>query len=327
MILWGPPGTGKTTLARIIAHATGAHFVALSAVSAGVADLRRVVADAQKLRARRPAHRPLHRRDPPLQQSAAGRRPAARRGRHRHADRRDDREPVVRGQLRAALALARVRPQVAGRRRRAHADRARAARSRARPRRAARRRSRPTRSTRWSTSPTATRASALGTLEFAAAAAPRTRDGGRAIDVRRSPTRCSAARRCYDKGGDAHYDTISAFIKTMRGSDPDAAVYWLARMIESGEDPLFIARRLVILASEDVGLADPHALPLAIAAQQAVHFVGMPEASTRSPTRCSTSPPRRSATRSAARTTRRWPTWSHRATTRSRCTCATRRPS
>ncbi len=81
----------------------------------------------------------------------------------------------------------------------------------------------------------------------------------------------------YDKGGEAHYDTISAFIKTIRGSDPDAAVYWLARMIESGEDALFIARRLVILASEDVGLADRHALPLAIAAQQAVHFVGMPE--------------------------------------------------
>ena len=81
----------------------------------------------------------------------------------------------------------------------------------------------------------------------------------------------------YDKGGDAHYDTISAFIKTIRGSDPDAAVYWLARMIDAGEDPLFIARRLVILASEDVGLADRHALPIAIAAQQAVHFVGMPE--------------------------------------------------
>ena len=82
----------------------------------------------------------------------------------------------------------------------------------------------------------------------------------------------------YDKGGDAHYDTISAFIKSVRGSDPDAAVYWLARMLESGEDLMFIARRLVILAGEDVGLADPHALPVAVAAQQAAHFVGMPEA-------------------------------------------------
>jgi putative ATPase len=82
----------------------------------------------------------------------------------------------------------------------------------------------------------------------------------------------------YDKGGDAHYDTISAFIKSVRGSDPDAAVYWLARMLESGEDVMFVARRLVILAGEDIGLADPNALPLAMAAQQAAHFVGMPEA-------------------------------------------------
>ena len=82
----------------------------------------------------------------------------------------------------------------------------------------------------------------------------------------------------YDKQGDAHYDTISAFIKSMRGSDPDAAVYWLARMLEAGEDPLFIARRIVILASEDVGKADPNALVVANAAFQAVHAVGMPEA-------------------------------------------------
>jgi putative ATPase len=82
----------------------------------------------------------------------------------------------------------------------------------------------------------------------------------------------------YDKGGDAHYDTISAFIKSVRGSDPDAAVYWLARMLEAGEDLMFIARRLVILAGEDIGLADPHALPLAVAAQQAAHFIGLPEA-------------------------------------------------
>ena len=81
----------------------------------------------------------------------------------------------------------------------------------------------------------------------------------------------------YDKAGDSHYDTISAFIKSVRGSSPDGALYWLARMIESGEDPLFIARRLVILASEDIGLADPQALTVAVAAQQAVHFIGMPE--------------------------------------------------
>ncbi|KAA1295316.1 MAG: replication-associated recombination protein A [SAR202 cluster bacterium] len=81
----------------------------------------------------------------------------------------------------------------------------------------------------------------------------------------------------YDKGGDNHYDTISAFIKSIRASDPDSSVYWLARMLRAGEDPNFIARRLVISASEDIGLADPRALTVAVAAQQAVHFIGMPE--------------------------------------------------
>jgi putative ATPase len=81
----------------------------------------------------------------------------------------------------------------------------------------------------------------------------------------------------YDKGAEEHYNVISAFIKSMRGSDPDAAVYWLARMIEAGEDPLFIARRMVIFAAEDVGNADPRALQVAVATQQAVHFIGMPE--------------------------------------------------
>ncbi|RMF19266.1 MAG: hypothetical protein D6760_13230, partial [Deltaproteobacteria bacterium] len=82
----------------------------------------------------------------------------------------------------------------------------------------------------------------------------------------------------YDKSGEEHYNVISAFIKSMRGSDVDAALYWLARMIDAGEDPLFIARRMVVFASEDIGLADPHALPLAVAVKDAVHFVGMPEA-------------------------------------------------
>jgi putative ATPase len=82
----------------------------------------------------------------------------------------------------------------------------------------------------------------------------------------------------YDKGGEEHYNVISAFIKSMRGSDPDAAVYWMMRMLEAGEDPLFIARRMVIFAAEDIGNADPHALSLAVAVKDAVHFVGLPEA-------------------------------------------------
>jgi putative ATPase len=82
----------------------------------------------------------------------------------------------------------------------------------------------------------------------------------------------------YDKDGDAHYDTISAFIKSLRGSDPDAALYWLARMIHAGEDPRFIARRMIILASEDIGNADPQALAVATSAAQALEWVGLPEA-------------------------------------------------
>src|SRR5205809_7838461 len=81
----------------------------------------------------------------------------------------------------------------------------------------------------------------------------------------------------YDKGGDQHYDTISALHKALRGSDPDASLYWLARMLEAGEDPLYIVRRLIRFASEDIGMADPQALLICMAAQQAVHFVGLPE--------------------------------------------------
>jgi len=84
----------------------------------------------------------------------------------------------------------------------------------------------------------------------------------------------------YDKGGEEHYNLISALHKSMRNSDPDAAVYWLARMLEAGEDPLYVARRLVRFASEDVGNADPQALAVAVAAKEAVHFVGMPEGNT-----------------------------------------------
>ncbi|OGL74812.1 hypothetical protein A3E96_04660 [Candidatus Uhrbacteria bacterium RIFCSPHIGHO2_12_FULL_46_13] len=81
----------------------------------------------------------------------------------------------------------------------------------------------------------------------------------------------------YDKGGEEHYNIISALHKSLRGSDADAALYWLGRMLEAGEDPLYVARRLVRFASEDIGLADPHALPLAVAGYEAAHFIGMPE--------------------------------------------------
>ncbi|MDD5199753.1 MAG: hypothetical protein PHC88_08105, partial [Terrimicrobiaceae bacterium] len=118
----------------------------------------------------------------------------------------------------------------------------------------------------------------LNALELAALTTPA--DAGGAIRITLAVAEESIQRKAvvYDGDGDAHYDTISAFIKSMRGSDPDAAIYWLAKMIYAGEDPRFIARRVVICASEDVGLADSNALVVATAAAQAVELVGLPEA-------------------------------------------------
>jgi putative ATPase len=276
MILWGPPGTGKTTLARVIAQTTGANFQALSAVSAGVADLRRVMADAAKLK--RAGKRTvlfideIHRFNKAQQDAvlpyvedgtvtligATTENPSfevnsALLSRSRvfvlQSLTDDDIRTIVEraltdaerglGKLGVVMEPAALDALV----NLANGD----ARS------------------------------ALSTLEFAAAAAARDADGHPVIDATTIADALQRRVRSYDTSGDGHYDTISAFIKSIRGSDPDAAIYYLARMIESGEDPLFLVRRLVILASEDVGLADPNALPLAMAAQQAVHFVGMPE--------------------------------------------------
>jgi putative ATPase len=118
---------------------------------------------------------------------------------------------------------------------------------------------------------------ALNALELAAAATPVDVDGVRQIDRAAIEEALQQRALLYDRAGDQHYQVISAFIKCVRGSDPDAAVYWLARMLEAGEDPLFVGRRLVLLASEDIGLADPQALPVAMAAHQAVQNIGMPE--------------------------------------------------
>ncbi|HZO93935.1 MAG TPA: replication-associated recombination protein A [Candidatus Baltobacteraceae bacterium] len=276
MILWGPPGTGKTTLAQIVAHQTGAHFASLSAVSAGVADLRRVVADARKLRAsgRRTVMfiDEIHRFNKAQQDAVL---------------------PYVEDGTVTLIGATTENPSF-------EVNSALLSRSRvfvlkalsdddvrSLIERALRDEERGLGGQHVRLTPEALDALvslangdarvALSTLEFAASSAARDGDGLRTVDEATVADALQRRVRGYDKSGDAHYDTISAFIKTIRGSDPDAAVYWLARMIESGEDPLFIARRLVILASEDVGLADRHALPIAMAAQQAVHFVGMPE--------------------------------------------------
>jgi putative ATPase len=118
---------------------------------------------------------------------------------------------------------------------------------------------------------------ALNSLELAVQAAVGDPSGAVRVTVADIEGALQNPALLHDRAGDQHYWLISAFIKSVRGSDPDAAVYWLARMLEAGEDPLFVARRLVILAAEDIGLADPHALGVAVAAQQAAHFIGMPE--------------------------------------------------
>jgi putative ATPase len=120
--------------------------------------------------------------------------------------------------------------------------------------------------------------SALNLLEFAAAAAPLGADGtSRTLDLPELEDAIQRRALLYDKSGEEHYNLMSALHKSMRNSDPDAAVYWLARMLEAGEDPLYISRRLVRFASEDVGNADPRALTVAVAAKEAAHFIGLPE--------------------------------------------------
>ena len=276
MILWGPPGTGKTTLAEVIASATGAEFVGLSATNAGVADLREVVATAKRSRSfgKRTVLfiDEIHRFNKGQQDAVLP-----------HVE---DGTIVLIGattenpsfEVNSAL-LSRSRVFVL------HAltddeigtivTRALADRDRGLGRE------------NIVIAPDAFDALvrlangdarvALGTLEFAASAAPAGDDGARTIE--RDLVADAMQRRivAYDKKGDNHYDVISAFIKSVRGSDPDAAIYWLARMIDAGEDPMFIARRIVILASEDIGLADSRGLQVAMAAQQAVHFIGFPE--------------------------------------------------
>jgi putative ATPase len=276
LILWGPPGTGKTTLAEIIARTTGANFVALSAVSAGVADLRAAVADAK--RARTMGKRTvlfideIHRFNKAQQDAVL---PYVEDGTITLIGATTENPSfevnsalLSRSRVFVLQALSDADIEVLVRRALTDSERGLGAQHVA-------------------LDDDALEALvglangdariALGTLEFAASAAPPDASGARHVD--RALIADALQRRivAYDKKGDNHYDVISAFIKSIRGSDPDGAIYWLARMIDAGEDPLFIARRLVILASEDVGLADSRGLQVAMAAQQAVHFVGMPE--------------------------------------------------
>jgi putative ATPase len=276
MILWGPPGTGKTTLAHVIAQSTGANFQGLSAVSAGVADLRRVMADAAQLK--RVGKRSvlfideIHRFNKAQQDAVL---PYVEDGTVTLIGATTENPSFEVNSALLSRSRVFVLQGLTDDDIRTILDRALADTERGLGADAIE--MEPAALDALVNMSNGDARVALGTLEFAAAAAPRNAAGHARIDVATIADALQKRARTYDKGGDGHYDTISAFIKSVRGSDPDAAIYYLARMLESGEEPLFIARRLVILASEDIGLADKHALPLAIAAQQSVHFIGMPE--------------------------------------------------
>jgi putative ATPase len=277
MILWGPPGTGKTSLAQVIAKQTQAHFVALSAVLAGVKEIRGVIEEARSQRHRHGKRTLLfideiHRFNKAQQDALL---PPVERGEITFIGATTENpsfeviapllsrtrvftlqaltpaelgtivERALRDPVRG-LGMATVRLEPAAR-----AFLVNLANGDARV--------------------------ALNILELAYLTTAPAADNSRALSLASIEEAAQRRTLRYDKTGEEHYNLISALHKSMRGSDPDATLYWLGRMLEAGEDPLYIVRRMVRFASEDIGNADPQALLVAVAAMQAVHFIGMPE--------------------------------------------------
>jgi putative ATPase len=276
-IFWGPPGCGKSSLAAVIAATTGAHFETFSAVVSGVADVRRAI-EAARARRRRGQRTVLfvdeiHRFNKAQQDAFLP-----------HVE---DGTVILLGATTENPYFS-VNSPLLSRARLFRLEALDDEQTRALLRRAVADPERGLGELRVCLDPDAEAhlvayangdaRTALNALELAANTVRPGADGARRVTLRDAEAGIQRRALAYDRAGDQHYDIVSAFIKSMRGSDPDAAVYWLHRMLAAGEDPRFLCRRMVIHAAEDVGLADPQALVVATAAAHALELVGLPEA-------------------------------------------------
>src|SRR5262245_17476740 len=281
LVFWGPPGSGKTTLARVIANSTASEFVPFSAVTSGIKEIRQVMKDAAEVRSKLGRRTVLfideiHRFNRAQQDAFL---PYVENGTIILIGATTENPSF---EINSAL-LSRVKVFVLNQLTEDDIVRilAEAARDSARGLGELNVSISEEQLRRLAVHTGGDARTALNTLELAALSArPGEKDGqkGRVINDEDLSEALQRASALYDKSGEQHYNLISAFIKSIRNSDPDATLYWLARMIEAGEDPMYIARRIVHHAAEDVGLADPQALVLAAAAAQATHLIGLPEA-------------------------------------------------